>query len=80
VSGLLTVLGSVPRDGSLRRGSSLWCHLATWLRDVAAFLVEQQGTGFNEILEHTVWSWLHGATDCCCGETFLTFAATQVNC
>jgi len=69
VSGLLTVLGSVPRDGSLRRGSSLWRHLATWLRDVADSLVEQQGTSFDEILEHTVCSWLHGATDCCRGET-----------
>ena len=73
VSDLLTVLGSVPRNGSLRRGSSLWRHLATWLGDVADSLVEQQGTRFDEILQHLVSSWLHGATDCCHGDAYWQF-------
>jgi len=68
VSGLLTVLGSVPHDGSLRRGSVLWCHLANWLGDVADLLVEQQGTSFDETLRRVVSSWLQGTTDCCHGE------------
>jgi len=69
VSGLLVVFGSVPCDRSLRRGSALWRHLATWLRDVADSLVEQQGTSFEEIVGHVVSSWLDGATDCCLGDT-----------
>jgi len=72
VGGLLTVLGSLPhRDGiNLRRGSALWRHLASWLRDVTAdSLIEQSGTSFSEILCDVMSSWLHGATDCCRGET-----------
>ena len=67
VNGLLTVLGSVPRDGCLRRGSALWRHLATWLSTAADSLIERQGTNLNEILQHTVSSWLCGSTDCCHG-------------
>jgi len=68
VNGLLTVLGSVPHDGSLRHGSMLWRHLVNWLGDVADSLTEQQGTSFDEILRHAVLSWLQGATDCCHGD------------
>jgi len=68
VDGLLTVLGAVPRDGSLRRGLALWSHMVTWLADIADLLVEQQGTSFGDILGHAVSSWLDGATDCCYGE------------
>jgi len=68
MDGLLTVLRSVPNDGSLRRGSALWCHLASWLRDVADSVVEQQGTSFDEMLGNIVLSWLRGDTDCCQGE------------
>jgi len=70
VSGFLTVLGSLPHNdtASLRRGSALWRHLASWLRDVAESLVEQSGTSFDEILRHVASSWLQGATDCCHGE------------
>ena len=68
VDGVLTVLGSLPHDGSLCRGSALWHHLATWLRDVADSIVEQQGTSFDEILRSVVLSWLHGTADCCHSE------------
>jgi len=68
MDGVLTVLASLPHDGSFHRGSALWHHLATWLRDVANFIVEQQGTSFNEMVGNIVLSWLRGATDCCQGE------------
>ena len=78
MNGVLTVLGSVPRGGGLRRGSALWRHLTTWLRDVADSLAEQQRTSFDEILDRTVSSWLHDATDCCHGEVLLWFFRCQM--
>ena len=69
MAGFLTVLGSVPRDASLRPGSVLWCHLVNWFRDVADLLTVQQGTSFEQILGHVVLSWLQGTSDSCHGET-----------
>ena len=68
LDGIVKVLGAVPCDGSLCRGSALWRHLVTWLGDVADLIAEQQGTSFDDILGRTVLSWLHATTDCCHGE------------
>jgi len=70
VDGLLTVLASLPHDSSLHRGSALWRHLVNWLRYVADSLVEQRGTGLDEVLASVVLLWLHGSTDCCHGEQY----------
>jgi len=70
VDGLLTVLASLPHDSSLHRGSALWRHLVNWLRYVADSLVEQRGTGLDEVLASVVLLWLHGNRDCCHGEQY----------